>query len=85
MGVGEFGLESGKAPRGVVPKIESQWKIAPGTPVLESTAAKMNDNWSVRPGEGSPFTMGDKGMVQGTQGGAVQYFVPKEDGAGAAQ
>jgi hypothetical protein len=80
MGVFEYGLESSKGPR-VVPKVESKFKITPETPVLESTAAGINDVWSLGPG--TPFTMGEKGI--GTKGGAVQYFVPKKDGAVAAQ
>jgi Bacterial toxin 46 len=75
MGVGEFGRDPGDPSR-VVPKVQSLCKIKAGTPVLQSTATGINDTWSVRRGQGTPFTMGDQGMVQGTSGGATQYFIP---------
>jgi Bacterial toxin 46/Putative peptidoglycan binding domain len=80
MGIGEFGLDSSD-PRRVVPKVESQFRIARGTPVLESIASKLKDVWSAPAGKGSPFTIGDQGMIQGTKGGAAQYFVPDENAA----
>ncbi len=86
LGIGGLGLEPGPAPRRVVEKVPTLYKIEPGTPVLESTAAKVVDKWSVRAGgaAGAPGTVGFHGVQQETTGDATQFFLPDKGAASTA-
>lgn len=78
LGIGNYGAENGR----VVEKVPKDYTLAQNTPILESTAAPMNDTWSVAPGKvGKPGQLGQVGIIQETGGGGTQYFAPNRSAA----
>jgi peptidoglycan hydrolase-like protein with peptidoglycan-binding domain len=73
LGIGRWGLEESSSGKLQVAEKQpvSYPSVQEGTPVLESTAARMDDTWS----------LGSKGdhqtpITQPAKGGGIQYFIP---------
>lgn len=81
LGVGNLGLTPGPRPQQITAKVPLPYNVTSGTPVLESTAAKITDTWSVPANAGTPGTIGNLGIKQVTKGGGTQYFIADKTAA----
>lgn len=65
IGIGDLGTTS---TGGVAPKQSVLYSVPEGKPALRTTAASIDDTWSV------------KGLSQPSEGGATQYYIPDANG-----